>query len=92
MQGSYIGSGSDFKYLSSIVHDNLVALIDPQDSSLKPVGGFQMDFTQATQPGVVATTDNSGVTGKLITTGPVYAHLFGPAASPTFRVSALASR
>ncbi|WP_454765462.1 DUF2957 domain-containing protein [Cupriavidus campinensis] len=92
MQGSYIGSGSDFKYLSSIVHDNLVALIDPQDTSLKPVGGFQMDFTQATRPGVVATTDNSGITGALITTGPVYAHLFGPASAPTFRVSALASR
>ncbi|WP_186425484.1 DUF2957 domain-containing protein [Cupriavidus metallidurans] len=92
MQGSYIGSGSDFKYLSSTVQNNLVALIDPQDPSLKPVGGFQMDFTQATRPGVVATVDNSGVTGSVVTTGPVYAHLFGPAADPTFRVSALASR
>ncbi|KWR74904.1 hypothetical protein RN01_30195, partial [Cupriavidus sp. SHE] len=92
MQGSYIGSGSDFKYLSSTVQNNLVALIDPQDPSLKPVGGFQMDFTQATRPGVVATVDNSGVAGSVITTGPVYAHLFGPAADPTFRVSALASR
>lgn len=92
MQGSYIGSGSDFKYTFSIVQNNVVALLDPQDASLRPVGGFQMDFTQATRAGVIATTDNSGNTGSLITAGPVYAHLFGPGANPTFRVSALASR
>jgi hypothetical protein len=90
--GGYIGSGSDFKYTASSLHDNTGVWIDPQDPSLTPTGGFQMDFTQAVKPGVVATVDNSGRTGSIITTGPVYAHLFGPDANPTFRVNAVASR
>lgn len=92
LKGGYIGSGSDFKYVASSLHDNVGAWLDPQDPSLTPIGGFQMDLTQATRPGVVNTVDNSGKTGALITTGPVYAHLFGDAANPTFRVSAVANR
>lgn len=92
LKGGYIGSGSDFKYTASSLHDNVGVLLDPQDLTLTPIGGFQMDFTQATQPGVVTTVDNSGTTGSIISTGPVYAHLFGSAANPTFRVSAVASR
>ncbi|MWL85813.1 DUF2957 domain-containing protein [Cupriavidus sp. SW-Y-13] len=91
LKGGYIGSGSDFKYSASALQDNVAALLDPQDLSLTPTGAFQMDFTQ-TKPGVVTTVDNSGTSGALITTGPVYAHLFGPDANPTFRVSAVASR
>ncbi|WP_407923243.1 DUF2957 domain-containing protein [Cupriavidus agavae] len=91
LKGGYIGSGSDFRYTASSLHDNVGALLDPQDASLTPTGAFQMDFTQ-TRPGQVATVDNSGTPGALISTGPVYAHLFGPAANPTFRVSAVASR
>lgn len=92
LKGGYIGSGSDFRYVASSLHDKVGAWLDPQDPSLTPTGGFQMDLTQATQPGLVGTVDNSGITGSLITTGPVYAHLFGDAANPTFRVSAVASR
>ncbi|GJG96202.1 DUF2957 domain-containing protein [Cupriavidus pauculus] len=92
LKGGYIGSGSDFRYVASSLHDNVGAWLDPQDPSLTPIGGFQMDLTQATQPGLVTTVDNSGITGSLITTGPVYAHLFGPDANPTFRVSAVAGR
>ncbi|WP_066734541.1 DUF2957 domain-containing protein [Cupriavidus sp. D384] len=92
LKGGYVGSGSDFRYVASSLHDNVGAWLDPQDPSLTPIGGFQMDLTQATRPGVVTTVDNSGQTGALITTGPVYAHLFGNAASPTFRVSAVANR
>ena len=92
LKGGYIGSGSDFKYVASSLHDNVGAWLDPQDPSLTPIGGFQMDLTQATRPGVVNTVDNSGKTGALITAGPVYAHLFGDAANPTFRVSAVANR
>ncbi len=91
LNGSYIGSGSDLKYVSSIIHDNIVALLDPQDASLRPLGGFQMDLTQNT-PGFVTTVDNSGQTGQLITTGPAFAHLYGAPANPTFRVSVVASR
>lgn len=92
LKGGYIGSGSDFRYVASSLHDNVGAWLDPQDPSLTPVGGFQMDLTQAIRPGVVSTVDNSGKTGALITTGPVYAHLFGDASDPTFRVSAVANR
>lgn len=92
LKGGYIGSGSDFRYVASSLHDNVGAWLDPQDPTLTPTGGFQMDLTQATQPGLVATVDNSGKAGSLITTGPVYAHLFGDAANPTFRVSAVANR
>nr|WP_315594735.1 DUF2957 domain-containing protein [uncultured Cupriavidus sp.] len=92
LKGGYIGSGSDFKYTASALRDNVGAWLDPQDPSLTPTGAFQMDFTQATLPGVVTTVDNSGLAGSLITTGPVYAHLFGPDSNPTFRVSAVASR
>lgn len=91
LNGSYIGSGSDLKYVSSIVQNNIVALIDPQDSSLHPIGAYQMDLTQ-NAPGFVNTVDNSGQAGQMITTGPVFAHLYGNAASPTFRVSVVASR
>lgn len=92
LKGGYIGSGSDFRYVASSLHDNVGAWLDPQDPTLTPTGAFQMDLTQATQPGLVATVDNSGKAGSLITTGPVYAHLFGDAANPTFRVSAVANR
>ena len=92
LKGGYIGSGSDFKYTASSLHDNVGALLDPQDPTLVPTGAFQMDFTQATRPGVVSTVDNSGQAGSIITTGPVYAHLFTTAGGPVFRVSAVASR
>ncbi|WP_354679063.1 DUF2957 domain-containing protein, partial [Cupriavidus plantarum] len=91
LNGSYIGSGSDLRYVSSIVQNNVVALIDPQDASLHPVGAYQMDLTQNV-PGFVTTVDNSGQTGQLITSGPVFAHLYGDAVNPTFRVSVVASR
>ncbi|CAG9175335.1 DUF2957 domain-containing protein [Cupriavidus pampae] len=91
LNGSYIGSGSDLKYVSSIVQNNVVALIDPQDASLHPLGAYQMDLTQ-NAPGFVNTVDNSGQAGQMITSGPVFAHLYGDPVNPTFRVSVVASR
>lgn len=89
LNGSYVGSGSDFVYTSSIVQDKLVGLVDPLTTNVK--GAFQLDFSQA-RPGQIGTTDNSGTTGTLIATGHAFAHLAGTGgANPTFRVSVFAS-
>ncbi|WP_455285101.1 DUF2957 domain-containing protein [Cupriavidus necator] len=66
-----------------------VDLLDPM--TMNQTGSFQLDFTQ-NAPGMVTTTDNSGVTGALIASGRVFGHLSGAGgASPTLRVDVLAA-
>ncbi|MFS8973015.1 DUF2957 domain-containing protein [Cupriavidus necator] len=89
IDGGYIGSGSDFAYTASLIKGARVDLLDPM--TMNQTGSFQLDFTQ-NAPGMVTTTDNSGVTGALIASGRVFAHLSGAGgASPTLRVGVLAA-
>lgn len=89
IDGGYIGSGSDFAYTASLIKGAHVDLLDPM--TMNQTGGFQLDFTQ-NAPGMVATTDNSGITGALIASGRVFGHLSGTgSASPTLRVGVLAA-
>lgn len=89
IDGGYIGSGSDFAYTASLIKGARVDLLDP--ITMNQTGGFQLDFTQ-NAPGMVTTTDNSGITGALIASGRVFGHLSGAGgASPTLRVGVLAA-
>ncbi|WP_454736921.1 DUF2957 domain-containing protein [Cupriavidus necator] len=89
IDGGYIGSGSDFAYTASLIKGARVDLLDPM--TMNQTGSFQLDFTQ-NAPGMVTTTDNSGITGALIARGRVFGHLSGAGgASPTLRVGVLAA-